>query len=138
MSTWTITSKIDFSEAMKHNLGEWLFRVKVSLASGDDASASDYDLPANIISEIRGSWLYLIKTVPGTGGAAPSAAFDLDIEDDNDDHILDTNARSETATSWTIGSDTLGVYPPILGTCSVVCADLGDANTTDIYMYFLK
>jgi hypothetical protein len=60
------------------------------------------------------------------------------VEDENNDHILDTDANSNTANTFTIGSDTLGVYPAIFDGLTVVIATLGNTKKTDVYLYFLK
>lgn len=149
MSTFTATATIDEVRRIKHILGgDMMYVLKISFASGDDAAAPTITLkstkadPGNaynaIMDQLTGSWLYLMKTVPGSGGAAPTAAFDVDIEDKLNHHILDTDSNSETAYGFVAGSDTLGVYPPIMEEITVVSADLGDANTADIYLYFLK
>jgi len=117
--------------------------IKIKLACTSDAGASDYDVTN--IARLRGSLLYLVKIVPGTGGDAPAGAFDLDIEDENNHHILDTDANPAAPTggaTYHAGSNTMGVYPPIEDSASakvsLVCATLGDGNKADIYLYFVK
>jgi hypothetical protein len=122
--------------------GNWDTVIEVKLECTSDASGTDYDL---VCAMIPGSWLYLVKIIPGTGADAPAAAFDLDIEDENDIHMLDTNSNSEAPTggaTYHSGASDMGVFPPI-GThtgmkVSVVCATLGDGNKADIYLYFTK
>jgi hypothetical protein len=139
---WTITPTIDKVAMVNHQLGDEIIRVKLECES--DSGDSDFDLMAAALGNgtfadvLRGSWLYLVKFVPGTASDVPDAAFDLDIEDDNDDHLLDTDDNTHTANSFVIGADTLGVSPPIIDACSVVIGTLGDGNLADIYLYFLK
>lgn len=140
MTTWSVTEELHESRMIRGN--EHINVIKVGLTAGDDASVSDYDLGSAATSVDKDYWqgstLYMVKLVPGTGGAAPSGTFDLDIEDENDDHMLDTDSNTNTANSFILGSETLGIFPPMTRTCSVVCADIGDANTVDVYLYFWK
>jgi len=128
---WTITEAVD-AWKMKSQAGDELIEVKLSCIS--DANASDYD----ILQDLKGTSLYLVKIVPGAGGDAPAGTFDLDIEDETDAHILDTDANSNSATTFHSGLATLGLYPPIKNKVSLVCATLGDANTATIYLYFVR
>lgn len=136
---WTIT---ETARAHRMKYGNWDTVIEVKLACTSDGSASDYDIVSTMI---KGSWLYLVKIVPGTGADAPAAAFDLDIEDENDHHILDTDSNSEAPTGGAVyhsGSAHMGVYP-VVGThsgvkVSLVCATLGDGNKADVYLYFTK
>jgi hypothetical protein len=124
---WTITPTIHRIETIKHQIyGDRLIIVKLACIS--DAS----------MDMIKGSWLYLIKTVPGTGGDVPTGVFDLDVEDDNNDHLLDTDANSNVANGFVKGNNTLNVFPPIMDEITVVIGTLGDTNTADIYLYFSK
>lgn len=134
---WTITETLHKEQ---HNMGKLKMFV-VKLACVSDANASDFDLGSvnkNIRNAIQGAYLYLIKIVPGTGGDAPSGAFDLDIEDEANDHILDSDSNVHTANSFISGATTLAVFPPIVDYCSLVCATLGDGNKADFYLYFTK
>ena len=98
---------------------------------------TSFDFTPAIMREIRGSWLYLVKIVPGTVGAT----FEFDVWDKNDDLLLDTTGNSNSATTWIMGHDTLGLIPPVIHELSVEI-DGADAmtstNTLDIYMYFTK
>jgi hypothetical protein len=134
---WTITETLDKEQYDGGKLK--MFRVKLACTS--DANASDHDVGSvnkNIGNVLNCSYLYMVKLVPGTGGDAPGGAFDLDIEDDNNDHILDSDANIHTANSFLPGSQTLGVFPMILDKCSIVCATLGNGNKADFYLYFSK
>lgn len=149
MSTYTITPTIDEVRRIKHVLGgDTMYVLKFAIASGNDAATPTVTLkstkadPGNsyneIMDQLAGTWLYLMETVPGSGAAAPTAAFDFDVENKRNSHILDTDSNSNSAVGFVAGSNTLGVYPPIMEELTVVCADLGDANTADVYLYFLK
>ena len=140
MTTWSVAETLHESRTVR-NL-EHINVVKLVLTAGDDASASDYDL-GSASSPInkdywQGSTLYLMKVVPGVTTETPTGTFDIDIEDENDDHLLDTDANANDSNTFISGSDTLGLFPPILKTCSVVMADIGDANTVTLYLYFWK
>jgi hypothetical protein len=145
--SWTITPTIHKIKAIKHQvLGDMM--VVVKLACTSDASAgsitmkstanSATDTYRHIMDMIEGSWLYMIKTVPAGGGDAPAGTFDLDVEDDNNDHLLDTDANANDANTFTAGSNTLGVFPPIMDQITVVIATLGNTKKADVYLYFSK
>jgi hypothetical protein len=129
MTTWSYSSE-GYKEYNNGNR-----EVSVTLTSGNDASASDYDI-TTYARNIKGMFLYEVRLVPGTGGATPTGAYDLDIEDEDDTHILDTDANSNVANAAHQGSDTLHRDPMILDTVSIVCADLGDANTVMVRLFF--
>jgi hypothetical protein len=95
---WTITETVDAYKT-KTQAGDELIEVKLECIS--DASGTDTELTAETIRQIKGSWLYQMKVVPGTGDDAPTAAFDIDIEDEADFHILDTDSNSVSAITVT-------------------------------------
>jgi hypothetical protein len=128
---WTITETSNVYK-MKHQQGDELLVVKLACTS--DAGASDHDLT----TDVKGSWLYLVRIVPGTAADVPDAVFDLDIEDETNSHILDTDANPVAGTTFHIGSATVGVFPPVISTCSLVCATLGDGKKADFYLYFTR
>ena len=133
---WTITPTIDDRVSIKSPMGEKLVVVKLACVS-DGSSSGEYEFTVPIMREIRGSWLYLVKFVPST----VDAAFEFDVWDKNGDLILDTAANSNLATSFVVGVDTLGVYPPVIHALSVEIdgADaMANLDTLDIYMYFTK
>ena len=149
MTTYAFTATIDEVRRIKHVLGgDTMVVLKLALVCGDDNATTTITLkstdadPGNAYNELMdqfaGSWLYLMETVPGAGGLAPDAAFDVDVENKRNNHILDTDSNSHTAYGFVVGSDTLGVYPPIMEEITVVVADLGTDNSADIYLYFLK
>lgn len=134
---WTIVETVD----QEHYVNGKPNMLRVKLACTSDGSASDHDVGSvnkNVYNAICGSYLYLIKVVPGTGDDAPSGTFDLDIEDDNDDHLVDSDANASDANTFISGAQTIGLFPMILDKCSVVCATLGNGNKADIYLYFNK
>ena len=134
---WTITQSVDERVSIKTAMGEKLIVVKLACVS--DASASGtVAIESDVFREIRGSWLYMVKFEPGTGDDVPDAAFDFDVEDKNNVHILDTDSNTHTANSFVTGSETLGVFPPVIHDLNVVIGTLGNLNTADIYMYFTK
>jgi hypothetical protein len=149
MAAFTPTVTMDEVRAIKHEvLGDMMYVVKIACDDTDgDTGASltmkstkedPTDTYNEIMDRIAGSWLYMMEVVPGSGGAAPTAAFDIDIENKRNSHILDTDSNSNTATSFVLGSDTLGNFPPIMDQITVVVGALGAANTADIYLYFSK
>lgn len=140
---WTITTTIDARVSICPMVGSKAVVVKLACVSDANASGT-YNIKTGTngldgsFAEILGSTLKYVKFVPGTGDDAPSAAFDFDVEDGNNDHILDTDSNTHTANSFVLGLSTLGEYPRIFNDLSVVIGTLGDANTADIYMYFEK
>jgi hypothetical protein len=140
---WTIVESSPVITKMAIEAGDEL--VKIKLACTSDGSASDYDLSATALAAIKGSSFYLLKIVPGTGADEPTGAFDCDIEDENNHHILDTNANAAAPTlgyTLHLGSSTFGVFPPIEShsavKVSLVCATLGDEKKADFYLYFVR
>jgi hypothetical protein len=148
MAAFTPTVTVDEIKAIKHEvLGDKIIIVKIACVDTDgDTGASltmkstrnsPTDTYRHIMDIVEGSWLYLMEVVPGTGGDAPTAAFDVDIENKRNSHILD-ETPIHTATSFFSGSDTLGVFPPIMDQITVEIGALGAANKADIYLYFSK
>jgi hypothetical protein len=144
---WTITATMDEVRRIKHHMaGDTMYVLKLACVS--DASGGTITLkstkadPSNsyneLMDQVTGTWLYLMEVVPGAGGDAPTAAFDIDVENKRNSHVLDTDSNSNAATSFTIGSATLGVYPPIMEEITVAIGTLGNLNTADVYLYFLK
>ena len=147
---WTITPTISYDEkaTIKHPMyGDQIVVLKLTCVS--DASGGTITLRSTaaggtssnypeIMDQIAHSTLYLMEVDPVTPGDAPAAAFDIDIENKRNNHILDTDSNSHTAVSWTVGSDTVGVFPPIFEEITVVIGTLGDGNDAHIYLYFWK
>lgn len=147
MAAFTPTVTVDEVKAIKHEvLGDKMIIVKFACTDTDgDTGASvtmksthnsSTDTYRAIMDIIEGSWLYLMEVVP-TSGNEPAAAFDVDIENKRNSHILDTTPI-HTATSFVSGAETLGVFPPIMDQLTVNIAALGAGNQCDIYLYFSK
>jgi len=145
--SWTITPTISKTQAIKHEVfGDRVVVVKLACIS--DANAGSITMKStrsdktnsyrHIMDMIEGSTLYLMEVIPGTGDDAPSAAFDIDVENERNVHILDTDSNSETSNTFVSGSTTLSLYPPIFSDITVVIGSLGNGNTADIYLYFWK
>lgn len=113
-------------------------KVIIIVTCAGDGSGATYDLDT-YLSDVIGYHLWTLYVIPGTGGTAPDAAFDIDIEDSNDFHLLDTDANSHTTQTWNVGSDTLGQYPLIKDAVSIVFADIGTAaDTVVVELHFVK
>ena len=97
-------------------------------------SKNNYQLTTDVI----GFYLYDVRTVPGAGGDAPDAAYDLDVEDELNFHLMDIDSLSTSATQLTKGSNTVGIFPHMSSQPSVVVGTLGTANTNTIYLRFVK
>jgi hypothetical protein len=138
---WTFVETLHDSKLIRN--GEHINCIKVAATNDAAASAGTYSLGATATTALlkpywQGSTLHLLKIVPGTGGDAPTGTFDLDVEDDTSGHILDTDANSLSATTYKAGTTTISAAPPIMTTCTIVIADLGDTNKVDVYLYFWK
>lgn len=123
---WTVTES-----CKEFNNGN----LVLTLSMTSDANASSYDI-VTYLDRIKGKFLYLMKTVPAGGDDAPSGAFDLDLEDEDASHILDTDANAADAAAWHEGSATLGRDPMIEDFLKVVCATLGNGNIATVKLYF--
>jgi hypothetical protein len=134
---WTIVETMDKVANSRVSTGEIIYVVK--LACTADANGTDYDLSGETMTKIKGGYIYMVKTRPGAGGDAPTAAYTLDIEDYQDDHLLALTARSTTAVEIEPGSGSIGIYPAIVDQISVVVNDqIGNGNKTDIYIYVTR
>jgi len=92
------------------------------------------------MAAIENSFLWMVACIPGSGGAAPDAAFQLQLQDGNDLSLFDSGSGGVSATAQTVlpGANSAGIIPPFFATCSFVCGTLGNANTSVFYLYFLK
>ena len=101
--------------------------VTVSVLVTSDGSACTCTLDTDDYeNDLLGQYLYTVEVVPGTGSVAPDAAFDLDVEDDNAFHMVDTDSNSHTTTTWNPGNGTLGQYPKVR---TGIVLELGDMGT---------
>lgn len=111
-----------------------ILTVTCTLETGDTGEQT-YTI-TNYADSIEGWWLYTIEIVPGTGAAAPTGTFDLDVQNENGFHLVDSNANSNTATTWIVANVTLGQYPRMRGPITLAFADFGgddDAVTTHLH-----
>ena len=149
MAAFTPTVTVDEVKAIKHEvLGDMMIIVKIACTDTDGDTGASLTMKSTrnsrtdtyraIMDQVEGSWLYMMEVVPGAGGDAPTAAFDIDIENKRNSHILDTDSNSHTATTFVLGSNTLGGFPPIMDQITVEIGALGAANKCDIYLYFSK
>jgi hypothetical protein len=148
MAFFTPTVTIDEIKAIKHEvLGDKIIVVKLACLSVSSSDGGTVTMKStrkdstntyrHIMDAIDGSWLYMMEVVPAPSGTTPAAAFDIDIENKRNSHILDTT-NIHTATSFVLGSTTIGGFPPIMDELTVVISTLGDTKTADIYLYFSK
>ena len=135
---WTITQTIDKLGIMKTPVDFEMFKVKLACTS--DASGTDTDLSTAVMEMVNNSFLWLVICDPGSGGAAPSADFQLELQNEDDISLFDSGAGGISATVDTVkpGTQSAGMPPPFFDTISLVCGTLGDANTADFYLYFAK
>lgn len=134
---WTITETMYKTVNVEAGTGRVIYIVK--LACTADANAVDYDLTAATMTRIKGGYIYMVKTRPGAGGDAPGAAYLVQIQDELDDVLLSMADRSTSAVEFEAGSATIGLFPPITDTISLVVNDqVGNANKFDIYFYVTK
>lgn len=146
MAAFTPTVTVDEIKAIKHEvLGDKMIIVKLACTDTDgDTGASltmkstgndSTDTYNEIMDTIEGSWLYMMEVVPTT---SPSAAFDIDIENKRNSHILDSDSNSNTAVTFVEGNRTLNLFPPIMDQITVVIGALGAGKVIDVYLYFSK
>ena len=135
---WTITQTVENQAGMAWNNNLEMFKVKLDCIS--DASGTDTDLSVDVMKLVKNSFLWIVACVPGTGGDAPAAAFQLELQDKNDLSLFDSGAGGiiETAASFLPGTQTTGMPPPFFDKISFVCGTLGDTNTAVFYIYFAK
>lgn len=129
-AAWTITETIDADVQTKQS-----DIVVIKLRCTSDTSSTDYKLLNQ--TAIRGYYYYGMRTDPD-GTAAPTGTYDVDVEDELNFHIHDTDAHSTTAVEFTRASSTINAYWPVFSDISVVIATLGDTKITDIYLIFVK
>ena len=135
-AAWTITQTVDERVSIKSQIGDKIVVVKLACVV-DGSSSGTVAIQSDILREIQGSWLYMIKLVPGSA----DVDFEFDVLDKNGDALLDTAANTFAATSFIKGYATLGIWPPILHYCGVIIDGTGaitDTKTLDIYIYFVK
>ena len=129
---WTITETVDKRANSKLLAGEEIFRVKLVCTA--DASGTDYDL---VTTDIKGAYLYMVKTVPGAGGDAPTAVYQIELEDAEDTPLLLLTGLSTSATEINSAASTIGLFPPIFDKLSLVVNNqVGNANVITVYLYF--
>lgn len=133
---WTITQTVYRSYNVNILKAEKYIVVKLDCTS--DASGTDTELDENIMQKIRGGYVYEMKVVPGSGDDEPSAAWDIDLEDEDNAHVLDTDSNATDAVTFHDGSSTIGHYPVIEESLSFVSGTLGNANTCVVYLKVLK
>ena len=133
---WTITETRHASKPMKSQAGDEVNVIKLACVS--DGSGCDYDLTQ--LSYIKNSWLWLVVCIPGTGGDQPSAAFQLQLQNELDVSLYDSGSGgiAHDANTVSPGTVSAGMPPPFFDTVSFVCGTLGDTNTADFYLYFTK
>ena len=125
-AAWSITQS---RSHFKTTYNEWMI---ITLSCTSDAGATDTALTY----DVTGYSLYAVETDPGD--ASPDAVYTLDIEDADNFHLLDLDDRSRTAKEIASGSTTLGIFPSITSTPSVVMSTLGNANTTTVTIHFVR
>lgn len=133
---WTVVETYT-TKSLKLAGGEAIIRVKLVCTA--DASGYTETLSDELAALIKGSYLYGVWTIPGSGGDAPGAVYQIDVKDEDSLALLTLASRSTSATEFTLGSDTLGVFPPIMETFSIVFNDqIGNENKTTVVLLFLK
>ena len=135
-ATWTITQTVDERISIRTSIGEKMVVVKLACVV-DGSSSGTVAIQESILREIQGTWLYMVKFVPGTA----DVDFNFDVVDKDGDALLDTASNTFAATSFVTGYETLNVWPLILRYCGVIIDGTGaitNAKTLDIYIYFVK
>ena len=122
---WTITSRIKGS-AGKYKIWE------VGL-TGDNAemTATSLDVPRGL----TGDTLMVMTVVPGAGGVAPDAAFNITLSNEFMTLWSDTSISHTAQTNHSLADD-LNQYPTIFGDLKLAVSDIG-ASGDQITLYFL-
>jgi len=138
MAWTTITQTIDNIQTMTQQSDFEMIKVKLACVS--DAGAASTDLSAEVMKFVENSFLWMVVCDPGAGGAAPDAAVQMQLANEDSINIFDSGSGgvSDTADTIFAGSWHAGMPPPIFGTCTFICETLGNANTMDVYLYFAK
>ncbi len=100
-----------------------------------DAGAGAYDISDHIV-KLKGRYLYQLKIIPGTGDEEPTGTFDVDIEDEEDDHLLDTDANAADANTFHFAHKTIDGFPMIRESLSIVAGAIGADNTVTFRFFF--
>jgi len=132
---WTITETVEIQPVGIKGKEE---EITIKLVCESDANGTDYDITESTMRLIRGGYLREMYVVPGSGADEPSAAFNIDLEDENDYHLLDTDSNAADANTAHDGATTMGHYPVIRKRLSFVPATLGDGNTATVYIRIWK
>ena len=128
MAVFTPTVTVDEIKAIKHEvLGDKIIVVKLACLSVSSSDGGTVTMKSTR-KDPTNTYRHIMDT---------AAAFDIDIENKRNSHILDTT-NVHTATSFVSGSATIGLFPPIMDELTVVISTLGDTKTADIYLYFSK
>ena len=131
---WTVTTTYDAFPVMLNGSSEM---VVISIACVSDASGHSMQLSDHLMQLIRGGYLYEMVVKPDSGDA-PSATWDIDLEDYDAQHILDTDDNATDAITSHAGSATLGYYPVIERTLRFVSASLGNTKKAVVDIKVLR
>ena len=141
-SAFAGTAVVDYTDA--GNAGYGYFDVVVT----GDGSATNIDFAScvdsagvtqNYTNKLLGYYVYVVKTIPGTGDATP-AAYTIDIKDADGHIFLPIPARSTTDAEWYAGHLTeASQYEIILSKITLtVSASILAADTTHIRLVLGK
>jgi hypothetical protein len=142
MAAGTVTQTIHYDQ---HDAFGHIVTIKHAILS--DASAGtvpDTTIPMQFVDDssparrvdLNGFYIYSVETIPGAGADAPTA-YTLDITNGEGTSIVDLSARSTSAKEY-VNAAGLGFFPAVTGDMTLVVGNLGNANTTEIYVTFVK
>ena len=135
-AAWTCSYSV-YSEYQDEHGTHFVIAVKsVSDGATGTCAMTAANIGQTLFDGIYDKLLYSIVAVPGTGGAAPTAALDLSITDAigatkfNDTATFTTNTTEEA-----YGNSYSGAYPHMYNAWTLVFTDIGDA--VDEYVLYL-
>ena len=111
------------------------------VCTGDGAALAATDLlpllPDQLLRQVQGQTLMVLKVYPGEGGVIPDNTFTVTLSDEESDVLWTKAAISEAAISWHDLSSDIGIFIPITGSLYLTINDIG-TNGDQVTLYFIS
>ena len=133
-ATWTLTPSV---VSIAGNYMKW----KV-VCTSDGAGLTATNLLAldgmtdQLLREIQGETVMLLKVSPGTGGVIPDNTINITLTDGEDDALWTETTISKDAVTWHDMSDDIGAYIPIFNELNLTLNDIGTTGD-QVTLYFI-